>query len=191
VREDAAGAEFEVFDFAGRRNAVVGGAGDGQLRLGEQFGGEMGLAEHQGGAHGQRGLATGEELLALDVELGVEAVVFGVVGELRERGEGAGGIADDEVLRAGLVRERNGDAAEFFIDGEFAALKPCDGVFDGLVLFIEHEDQIARGAGLLKSVVLAGADEGAAAAAAADEFDDPGPAFAFEVGELRIFAACA
>ena len=29
VREHAAGAEFEVFDFAGRRNAVVGGAGDG------------------------------------------------------------------------------------------------------------------------------------------------------------------
>jgi hypothetical protein len=30
---------------------------------------------------------------------------------------------------------------------------------------------------------LAGADEGAAAAATTDEFDDPGAAFAFEVGE--------
>ena len=44
VREHAASAEFEVFDFAGRRNAVVGGASDGQLGLGEQFGREMGLA---------------------------------------------------------------------------------------------------------------------------------------------------
>ena len=71
----------------------------------------MRLAEHQGGAHGQRGLATREELLALDVELRVEAIFFGVVVELRERGEGAGGIADDEVFCAGLVRERNGNAA--------------------------------------------------------------------------------
>ena len=39
-------------------------------------------------------------------------------------------------------------------------------------------------------MVLAGADEGAAAAAAADEFDDPGPAFAFEVGEGE-FLPCA
>ena len=79
VGEHAAGAELEVFDFAGRRNAVVRGAGDGQLGLGEQFRREVGLAEHQGGAHGQRGLAAGEELLALDVELSIESVFFGVV----------------------------------------------------------------------------------------------------------------
>jgi hypothetical protein len=39
----------------------------------------MRLAEHQRGAHGERGLAAGEELLALDVELRIEAVFFGVV----------------------------------------------------------------------------------------------------------------
>ena len=151
----------------------------------------MRLAEHQGRAEGQRGFAAGEELLALDVELSIKAVFLGVVAELRERGEVACGIADDEVLRAGLVRERNGDAAEFFIDAEFAALKPRDGVFDVLVLFIEHEDQITCGAGLLQKMPLAGADEGAAAAAAADEFDDPGPAFAFEVREGEFLPRAA
>ena len=78
--EIAAGAELEIFDFARCEDAIMRGAGDRELRFSEEFGGEMHLAHHQGGAHRQGGLAAGEKLLTLDVELRVQPVVLGMVG---------------------------------------------------------------------------------------------------------------
>src|SRR5687768_6109585 len=85
VSEDAARTEFQVLHLARRGDPVMRGAGDGQSRLGQQFGREMSFPKHQGEARREGGITPCQQLLALDVKLRIETVVLIVLVELCER----------------------------------------------------------------------------------------------------------
>ena len=89
----------------------------------QQVGRDLRVAEQQRGADGERRLAAGEQLLALDVELRVEPVLLGVMLEARERREFARRIREHDRLRARLLREGHEDVAALFIRRILAALR--------------------------------------------------------------------
>ena len=104
--------------------------------------------------------------------------------EVGEAGEAIGGF-DDGGARAGLVGEGD-EGAALFVTFIAAASEPDGDPGGWFARFIQDGDYFSPAAGGGEDVEAALADDGPAALAASDEFDDPYSAPVFDLGKLEI-----
>ena len=178
------GGDLEVAYGAGGGDAVEVGRNEDKADLLETCQRD-GLPGHgEGGADHDGGLGARTKSLAVEANTGVELVGFRRVLEVGEAGEAIGGF-DDGGARAGLVGEGD-EGAALFVTFIAVASEP-DGDSGGwFARFIKDGDHFSPAAGGGEDVESALADDGPAALAASDEFDDPYSAPVFDLGKLEI-----
>ena len=178
------GRELEIWRDDIGADAIDAVGGDGQGHVLEQRDIHRCAVHCEGGADGERGLASADEGLMGDVEAGGQGVALAFQGdgfELRK----TGAIGEDDGLVAGLVGkgEENFPA---FIGNEFLRGDECGGLGKGFERLIENQEGSAGAAGTGEIVEVALADQGAAGFSIANEIHHPDTAFSGELGKFEI-----
>ena len=166
-------------------DAVVGDRGERQAWLREQFGRGRMVADAQRGPDRQHRVGSGHALLRVEVEPGLQGVGLGVMLEFGQRGQTTLGIGENDGSAAGGGRERDLDPAIPGVGLPPASVQPRRGVGDHPRVFVEHPEQIPARPRRLQQAVSSSTDQRTRGTPPADDFDDPSPALALQLGKAE------
>lgn len=170
-------------DLCAGTHAIEGGGGQRESGVGKQFRSGRLISDTQGRPHGEHGFVSGDTLLGIQVELGLEFIGLGMVFELGQGRQPPVGIRQDDGASAWGGGEGDLDATVLGIGFPLATVQPGDGVVDDAGILVEDLDQIAARPVGLQQRKTSASDEGPGGASAADDFDDPGPRFPWSSGK--------